>query len=280
VALSIKNQEFIRRKMATYLLTWNPKKWHWWDNLGDSFKRVGDSYVGKWSSGNSKKIHAGDRVFLIRLGKDPRGIVASGWATSNVYPGSHWDERLAESGKDALYVDIRLDTLLNPGREKILARRELDKGTLGNMHWDSQASGFEIPRDVAAKIEDLWEQFLSEGRRPIPIAEPSALEGIKTETVKYSRGRNRRLRDLALEKSNSICCVCGVDYSKVLEGSGVRVLQVHHKKQLGATDTPSITQLSDLAVVCANCHMLIHMNPKEALTVERLKRMLQKQPSQ
>lgn len=104
--------------------------------------------------------------------------------------------------------------------------------------------------------------------------EPSAVEGIRTETVTYSKGRNRRLRELALVKADGVCCVCGTDYKKVLAGKGVRVLQVHHRQQLAATDSPVVTRLSDLAVVCANCHMLIHMNPRQAFGVEELKKML------
>ena len=73
----------------------------------------------------------------------------------------------------------------------------------------------------------------------------------------YVRGRSRQLRDLALENADGVCCVCDVDYSKVLDGNGVRVLQVHHRKQLAASDAPRLTSLKDLAVVCANCHLLV-----------------------
>jgi predicted HNH restriction endonuclease len=61
----------------------------------------------------------------------------------------------------------------------------------------------------------------------------------------------------------------------VLDGRGVRVLQVHHRKQLSAREAPSITKLGDLAVVCANCHLLLHLDPKNALKVEKLREMLE-----
>ena len=57
-------------------------------------------------------------------------------------------------------------------------------------------------------------------------------------------------------------------------GKGVRVLQVHHRKQLANTDRPRLTHLNDLAVLCANCHTLVHINPKRALAVSALHRML------
>ena len=111
------------------------------------------------------------------------------------------------------------------------------------------------------------------------VAEPAAIEGLRTETTKYVWGRSKKLRDLALEESNGICCVCDTDYKNLLDGKGVRVLHVHHRKQIAANDTPVVTRLGDLAVVCANCHMLIHMNPKKALSVEELRKMLGNDPA-
>ena len=141
-----------------------------------------------------------------------------------------------------------------------------------------QESAF--PMTIARRLEDAWADFLGNKSKPLPVAEPSAIEGLLTETVRYVRGRSRQLRDLALGKSEGICCVCDVDYTRWLEGKGVRVLQVHHRKQLAATDAPRVTHLNDLAVVCANCHMLIHMNPKRALSIEALKKMLKASPKE
>lgn len=107
-------------------------------------------------------------------------------------------------------------------------------------------------------------------------AEPSALEGLRTETVIYSRGRNRRLRDRALFNSKGVCEACLVNYSAILDGKGVRALQVHHRKQLAASDRPRLTKLDDLAVVCATCHVLIHMDPSRAMRVEVLRRLLKR----
>src|SRR5581483_8382418 len=157
--------------MPTYLLTWNPKQWHWRDDLADTFKKVRGEYFGNWSCGKSQRIKDKDRVFLIRLGKEPKGIVASGYAVSSVYKDKHWDEDLANSGKTALYVKIRLDNLLNHSVEDILSRRSLDKGVLANMHWDSQGSGIQIPDNIAAALEREWARFLSKKRRPVVIAE-------------------------------------------------------------------------------------------------------------
>lgn len=261
--------------MATYLLTWSPKRSSpdLQDKV-DEFNEKGFVEFG-WSVGSSKRVKPGDRVFLIRLGEEPKGIIGSGWAESDVYEDEHWDESKREVGESARYVDVRFDKLLNPDSEAILPRTELDR--LGKMHWDSQRSGIQIPDVVAKRLEKLWEDFLRSDRfLPTAVAQPAAIEGLLTETKTLRRGRNRQLRQRALEKANGVCCVCDVDYKELLNGKGIRVLQVHHRKQLAASDTPRVTRLSDLAVVCANCHSLIHMNPRKALKVEKLRTMLGK----
>ena len=39
-------------------------------------------------------------------------------------------------------------------------------------------------------------------------------------------------------------------------------------------DIPFVRGVSDLVVVCANCHLLIHLDPKKALSVQRLRKRL------
>ncbi len=142
------------------------------------------------------------------------------------------------------------------------------------MHWDAQGSGTTTPPDVAVELERAWKQFVGCGPKPVPVVEVTAIEGMGTETSAYVRGRSRQPRDAALGGADGICCVCDQDYSQILDGKGIRVLQVHQTKQLAVSDRPRLTKVSDLAVVCANCHALIHMNPKKALTIATLRRML------
>jgi predicted HNH restriction endonuclease len=101
------------------------------------------------------------------------------------------------------------------------------------------------------------------------------IEGTKTEASCLRSKRSRRLRDRAFENARGICSVCRRDYSKVLGGRGVRVVQVHHRRQLSARTAPSVTKVSELAVVRANCHLLLHLDPENALGVEQLREMLQ-----
>ena len=145
--------------MAAYLLTWNPERWNW-SYLQKSIAEVKtQGYCHEsWGCGPTKKIMPGDRVFLIKLGAEPRGIVASGWVTTRVYEDLHWDETASQRGETALYIDVHFDTLLDPEID-ILPRALLNSGIYTRMHWEPRASGVAIPGDIAAQLEKDWAQF-------------------------------------------------------------------------------------------------------------------------
>jgi len=107
------------------------------------------------------------------------------------------------------------------------------------------------------------------------FAEVSAFEGMKREAKWFARTRNRPLRNHVLAQAKGVCCACKTDYSKLLGGDGKRVLQVHHRRQLADYRIPGEeTTVEDLAVVCANCHLLLHLDRETVLDVEKLAQML------
>ena len=148
--------------MSTYLLTWNPNRWHW-ENLPemvDAVAKEGSALI-RWSCGNTKKIEAADRAFLLRQGVEPRGIIASGTVVAPPYEAPHWDPDI--SGP-ALYVDVKLDALLDPEAQDILWREVLDEPHLSGMHWDTQSSGTTIPEAVADALEREWDALIRRNR--------------------------------------------------------------------------------------------------------------------
>lgn len=101
-----------------------------------------------------------------------------------------------------------------------------------------------------------------------------ALEGIARETTVITRSRSERLRRAARERAQGICEACDTDFSRILGGLGKRVLQVHHRQQLSLAEVPPFNSIEDLAVVCANCHLMIHADRERAMPVEELRRHL------
>jgi uncharacterized protein (DUF433 family) len=148
--------------MRTYLLTWNPARFPW-GGLADEARLLkrGEESIGRWSCGNSRRIRSGDRLFMIKQGRPPRGIVAAGWATSDVFVDQHWDPGKRRAGMKARYVEWRLDTLLDPAADQILGVGELTRGPLGRVHWRTQTSGILIPEDAATLLEKVWADHLA-----------------------------------------------------------------------------------------------------------------------
>ena len=148
--------------MKTWLFTWNPDRWAWDDDITgykemkNDIDEVGFAY-GKWSCGVNKSIVEGDRIFLIRLGRKERGIVASGYAASGVLEGIHWDIDKRAEGKKARRIYIKFDHIIDD-MDKILKYDDL-KIISDTMAWSAQASGISIPDDVAEKLEIEWKKY-------------------------------------------------------------------------------------------------------------------------
>ena len=147
----------------TFLITWNPRVYPWRDLRADIRKlRRAGALRADWSCARSKQIRRGDRVFLLRQGVEPRGIVGSGWTTSDWYEGPGW----RRTGVPCNYFDMEFDALLDAREEPILPREALSHGKLAAMYWNTQVSGTRIPDEVARELERAWRPF-TRGRRSL-----------------------------------------------------------------------------------------------------------------
>jgi 5-methylcytosine-specific restriction protein A len=250
---------------TTYLLTWNPNSWEWDDIEAEAERTAeGKSVQDRWSCGNTKRILPGDRLFLLRQGREPRGIVASGWATSVSYEGPHWDGERRDKGDTALHVDVRFERILNPALDDPLPMSALKVGPLASVNWATPASGIRIKEGIE-DLERLWAAH-TWAYEAMEGKEPSALEGTITLAMRRHRSRERWLRDAKLEdakraNSGRLRCEvpgCGFDFFETYGEIGRDFAHVHHLRPLGELTRPSETSLTDLAVVCANCHAMIH----------------------
>ena len=128
--------------MPTYLLTWNPDRKHRWDDLQALLKGGSKD----WSCGTRKSIPIGSRVFLLKQGPEPRGIVASGFTSSAVYTKEHWDSERANTGAKQNCVNVQFDTVRGPDPDDLLHRSLLDKGPLASVKWNTDPLALWSPR--------------------------------------------------------------------------------------------------------------------------------------
>lgn len=105
-------------------------------------------------------------------------------------------------------------------------------------------------------------------------------EGKHIERLHKFRERSSRVVDDAKKqhanKHNGKlpCEVCGFDFSATYGDRGKHFIEAHHKvplRELRKGDSVE-TKVEDLAMVCSNCHRMLHRSP--SLTVEELKKRM------
>lgn len=220
-------------------------------------RRVG-YYDGRWSC-RSQQIEFGDRVFLLRQGKNKPGIVAAGHTTSEFY----WDEHWEKPDREITYVDVRWDVFLNPEREAILDRKLLD--ALPPMHWDTESSGIQIKEAAAAALEILWADFLQNGGfSPVRLADEVVTaerfwEGAVRRVTVNAYERDPAARQACIDHHGLVCKVCENDLTTVYGQIAEGFIHVHHLKPLGGIRKGySVDPIKDLLPVCPNCHAMLH----------------------
>ncbi len=88
---------------------------------------------------------------------------------------------------------------------------------------------------------------------------------------------NKKKKDTYLKKFGKLDCeVCGFDFYKIYGELGKGFMECHHKTPLSQIEGESVTTLNDLALVCANCHRMLHRE-LDILSVTELKKMIKKQ---
>ena len=112
-----------------------------------------------------------------------------------------------------------------------------------------------------------------DGNSPLPDPDVhadnvSAVEGGVKLKSHLRRERNQAIISAKKENSASLTCVvCGFDFSLVY---GVDYCEVHHLIPLRELDGETETNLDDLAVLCANCHRVVHLY-SPPLTLDQLR---------
>lgn len=257
--------------MSTYLLTWNPWQWNWKAGEYEALVRTTSPSrptMVRWSCGNRGRIEKGDRVFLLRQGSESPGMISAGVVTRRPYLAPMWD-RSRGRRRLALYIGVAWERFLP--LNGVLKRETLLKGVLPRALVNARASGYQIPADVALRLEQAWAKHTSQPLAVAAMTGMSAMEGQLVHGETFRRARDRALRNEALGRSGGVCEVCRRDFSTLLGGLGLRALQVHHRRQLSQRDGPRVTRIEDLAVVCANCHCLLHTNPHRPMSVAQLR---------
>jgi 5-methylcytosine-specific restriction enzyme A len=92
----------------------------------------------------------------------------------------------------------------------------------------------------------------------------------KVYTTVYER--NKKYRDEAVRTQGYACKVCEFNFKETYGEWGEGYIHVHHVRPLYLNAGPVVPNIeTDLIVVCANCHAMIHRRRDQVLTIDELK---------
>lgn len=266
--------------MNTFLFAWNPKKWTWetLEQNIDQIEQTGRT-TEKWSVVSHKKIKVGDRAFLMRLGEEPKGIMAAGFVATAPFLSKHWN------GEDKLVHRVMIDfeVILKPKLDPLLSIDILKQGNLAKVNWTPQSSGIEINSDVTDELEAIWFNFLTTQKiRHNPFEETEKddqkvyTEGTPNQVLVTKYERNPYARKTCIDHYGLSCSVCNFNFKDNYGELGNDFIHVHHLKQVATIGKVyRIDPINDLRPVCPNCHAMIHKR-KEPFTINEIKEIMKK----
>ena len=109
-------------------------------------------------------------------------------------------------------------------------------------------------------------------------AEEEFREGRVLTATHYRRERNgrapREKKRQVLSTTGCLACeACGFDYFETYGEVGRGFAECHHNRPVSELEPSTATHLSDLSILCANCHRIIHRK-RPWLAVELLRQQL------
>jgi hypothetical protein len=120
-------------------------------------------------------------------------------------------------------------------------------------------------------------------RFPEQVPEPdidihalSVSEGNSKLVIHLQRERNQTIIRAKKKHAKSFDCeICGFSFERVYGEKAKDYCEVHHLIQLSEAEKEIETRIKDLAILCSNCHRVVHLsNPP--FTLSAVKSMLSK----
>lgn len=210
------------RDENAFLLTWKKSRWPHSNIIlmCEAFERQG--YVEEnWRIHAHRQAKVGDRVFLLRQGKGPKGIFGMGTITGPAFGD-------AGSGKRKMMVPIRFSAFTDP-EARLLVDEVQTHDILPATKIRAQASGDGLTSEQSAALERLvLEEFESASLigpnqgDDAPFDPKSIIDAREriSRTIAQRRGQ-KAFRDALITAYDGRCAITGCDVRDVLEAAHI-----------------------------------------------------------
>ncbi len=114
---------------------------------------------------------------------------------------------------------------------------------------DSIKIGYTMLSDSSVTLHDDEEYTCSEGRILYQLH----------RTKERNRDIVKKAKELAIKNGHGlVCCVCNFNFQAFYGEVGKGYIECHHVKPIAQYKENEKTKLSDLVLVCSNCHKMLH----------------------
>lgn len=136
-----------------------------------------------------------------------------------------------------------------------------------------QKAGLKTYSTVVKELNEVYQVGFTEDDESFP-------EGKQVLKQHLVRERNPKLIQLAKDcykkKHDKLTCqVCGFDFEEKYGAIGIDYIEGHHTKPVSEMTIGEETKIEDIAMVCANCHRMLHRR-RPWLTIEELTKLTSK----
>jgi len=101
-------------------------------------------------------------------------------------------------------------------------------------------------------------------------------EGRKRLVVHITYERSPRNRAKAIEIHGTACMCCGFDFDRFYGSELAKsYIEIHHTRSITQIDGP-VDPRTDLVPLCSNCHRMVHRKRGEILSVDELRKTIQR----
>jgi hypothetical protein len=116
-------------------------------------------------------------------------------------------------------------------------------------------------------------------RKQAPLDDQDYFEGDEYETTHKKKERSRDLVKAAKARfirmhGRLFCEVCSFDFEKKYGVTGRNFIEAHHTVPIGKLKVRTAVKIEELAMLCSNCHRMMHRKQERLLKLKQLKALL------
>ena len=161
-----------------------------------------------------------------------------------------------------------------------------ENGRIGWKNKDGQQSPLSNRfKDVDEEWRDCSEKelevFVLDLLNNMPEPTHAASQNVRTEggervVISVRRERNSTLRNNALAIHGYDCMACGFNFEEFYGEIGKGFIEVHHVVPLANAGKTKTNPETDLVVLCANCHRMVHKQKGVCLSIQEIKKYIRR----